>query len=72
MKKRGRNTTTQGPSQAANAAENEPKRCRKAKHPSEASVNMTNSFEKKPRTKWPCVLQPLHVQSSTFNRNYPN
>ena len=42
----------------------------KAKNPSEASANMTNLFVKIPRLKWPCVLQPLHVQSSTFDKNY--
>ena len=34
------------------------------------SVNMAITIWKKPRLKWPCVLQPLHVQSSTFDRNY--
>ena len=34
------------------------------------TVNMAESCEKIPRLKWPCVLQPLHVQSSTFDRNY--
>ena len=53
--------------QAANAAEiSQPK----AKDPSHINVNMVESCEKIPRLKWPCVLQPLHVQSSTFNRNY--
>ena len=40
------------------------------KHPSQVNVNMAESCEKIPRLKWPCVLQPLHVQSSTFDRNY--
>ena len=53
--------------QAANAAEiSQPK----AKDPSHINVNMAESCEKTPRLKWPCVLQPLHVQSSTFNKNY--
>ena len=31
------------------------------------SVNMTNSFEKKPRTKWPCVLPKQHGLSSSLD-----
>ena len=40
------------------------------KTPSQRSVKMAESCEKIPRLKWPCVLQPLHVQSSAFDKNY--
>ena len=42
----------------------------RSKNPSHINVNMAESCEKIPPLKWPCVLQPLHIQSSTFDRNY--
>ena len=41
-----------------------------SKQPSHINVNMAESCREIPRLKRPCVLQPLHVQSSTFDRNY--